>query len=170
MDGTYLSLHPPCGESNNSPVIISQEADLKTIENRYILSMGAVDFIRYHQELYNLDTREWGARFICTYLERLEKQYMLISLVLGEMENRVWLNEMENPDLIRVNAGCKAEYESSKQLIAVLNERQRAIAKEIKDFLAADFWETRNIPRPIIKLIPDPELIKELSLKYKNSQ
>ena len=139
--------------------ITAQEADLETIQNRYIMPMGAVDFIRYSQELYDLDTTEWGARFIYTYLAGLEQQYALISLLLVE-KDRTAFNEYLKPDKFKESSVWKAEHESSQKLIADLKERQRAIAKLIKDYLAADFWEIRNIPRPIIQLIPDPELLK----------
>ena len=89
----------------------------------------------------------------------LEQQYTLISLLLKE-KGRTSYNDYLTPDIIKESRAWKAEHESSQQLIAVLEERQRAIAKEIKDYLAADFWEIRNIPRPIIKLIPDPEFLK----------
>ena len=43
-------------EAGTGKNITAQEADLGTIESRYIMPLGAVDFIRYHQELYDLDT------------------------------------------------------------------------------------------------------------------
>jgi hypothetical protein len=156
MSGEWWRLADEFSTGKN---VTALEKDLKTIEDRYILSMGAVDFIRYHQERYKLDIREWGARFIHTYLAGLEQQYTLISLLLAEMEDRAMINEMKIPDEVKEDPLWKYEHETSRRLIAVLEERQRSIAKEIKDCLAADFWEIRNLPRPVIELRPDPVYI-----------
>ena len=153
MSGEWWRLADEFSRGEN---VTALEKDLETIEDRYILSMEAVDFIRYHQERYKLDIREWGARFIYTYLEGLEQQYTLISLLLAEMEDRAGLNEKKTPDEVKEDPLWKYEHETSMRLIAVLEERQRDIAKQIKKYLAADFWEIRNITRPVMKLIQYP--------------
>ena len=112
----------------------------------------------HSQELYNLDTTEWGARFICSYLRRLEQQYTLIGLLLME-KDRTSFNEYLQPDKIKKSLVWKEKQEKSRHVIEILKKRQHAIAKEIKYYLAADFWEIRNIPRPVIELRPDPEFL-----------
>ena len=145
-------------EGGKGKKVTAQIADLETTVSRYIASMSAVDFIRYSQELYNLDTREWSARYFYSYLEGLGHQYRLISLFLIATEETRYY-ENQKYDIMKKDPEWKECHEISERSIAVLKERQRAIAKEIKDILASDFWEIRNIPRPEIELIPDPAYI-----------
>ena len=130
--------------------VTAKERDLETIESRYIMSMGAVDFIRYYQERYNLDTRECGKRFIYSYLAGLEQQDALISLLMYEMDHTEY-NEYLKPEKIKDSTEWKEEQERLRHMIVVLQERKRVIAKEIKDLLVAEFWEIRNIERPMME-------------------
>ena len=102
--------------------------------------MGAVDYIQYFEKLYDLDTREWGMRFIYSYLEGLSQQYMLISMLLNDKET-TWHYQNQKYDIMKKDPVWKEFHQISGRLLAVLKERQLAIAKEIKDFLADDFWE-----------------------------
>jgi hypothetical protein len=100
----------------------------------------------HSQELYNPDTTERGERFVFSHLRDLEQHYTLINLLLREKDRNSYYEYLQ-PEKIKESAVWKTEHESSRQLIAVYEERQRDIAKQIKDYLAADFWEFRNIPR-----------------------
>jgi hypothetical protein len=136
--------------------ITAQVADLETIEHKYITSMGPVDFIHFSQELWKLDTREWVAHYFYSYLAGLGREEILITLLLIE-KNNYWMDEIHKSDKEKKSRVWKKRLEMYRQHSQMLTDRRCAIKQEVKDILAADFWDIQNIPRPMDP-IPEPDM------------
>jgi hypothetical protein len=70
-------------------------------------------------------------------------------------------NEILKPDTVKEDPFWQELLEIHKQHVQMLQERKRAIAIELKDILASDFWDTRGIERPIMEQIIEPNLFDQ---------
>jgi hypothetical protein len=147
--------------------IAEQEADLEIIEDRYIMSMGAVDFIRYSQELYNLDTRGWILVYIRRVIEDLQREDALLGLLIS-LTNKECFDLYKKPKNRGKPSGV--DFKLAEDRASICWNRRCQIKVELDNILKSDFWDKNNIERPIVERNPELDELIEWSIKNKSSQ
>lgn len=129
--------------------------EIKNFFHRHVATLGARDYIAFLTADDNLNTRKWAGMYFSSQLAGLDREDALIALLLFEKE-RIWINEILKPDKVKEDPVWKERLERDREQIKGLRNRKRAIFKEIKEILEADFWEKWEIERPQLEL-PDSE-------------
>jgi hypothetical protein len=147
--------------------VIGQEADLETIQNRFIMPMGAVDFIQYSQELYNLDTLGWTLVYIRRVIEDLQREDTLLHLVIS-VTNRECNNLYKKPK--ERGKSWQSDYKLARDRALICWKRRCQIKIELDSLLKSDFWDKNNLERPRVEPNPDLEKFMEWSMKHQSFQ
>jgi len=146
-----------CDEAAIGNDVAAKIADLRQVEKKYVMSLHPMNFIKYCQENRDLDLNEWARRYFCAVISGFEREKALISLLRISTE-REYRYESIKPEDQR----CKTWKDDLNMLddrIELLNKRENAIKKEMDNILAADFWDTNGIERPVYETRPEPDTV-----------
>ena len=82
-------------------------------------------------------------------------------IVRGCEKYRSSINEILKPDPVKEDPLSQELLELHKQHVQIVQERKRAIAIQLKEVLASDFWDIRGIERPIMEQIIEPNVFDQ---------
>jgi hypothetical protein len=80
-------------------------------------------------------------------------------IVRNYEKDRSSINEILKPETVKEDPVWQELLEIHEHHVQRLQERKRAIAIQLKDVLASDFWEVQGIERPILEQIIEPDRV-----------